>query len=129
MATPTTRRIQTIEIPLKGDPQPFHYNVVIKNESASPIHDVQVWFGAQFLAEQVWLQKPGSDRLVVPTARPIRRLDPIESTGFLSPELHENELITSHPHIYFTDDVGQHWQADEDGGLRKIEKRNDLEPK
>jgi hypothetical protein len=102
--------------PLGKEDRRERLNVMISNKSGAPVRDVQVVYGTEYLAEEVFVREPGRESRRIPTAPPLSVLAPLERAEFLSPELFTRER----PHVYFTDGENQRWHADDDGSLHPL---------
>lgn len=102
-----------------------HWVVTVSNFSTSPIHDVEVRFGAAYLAAEIYawpINAHPRDRAVSARDRmvaPVALLGPDRAARFMSQTFSPATLHNSKPSVAFTDDGGVRWRLDYFGKLEE----------
>jgi hypothetical protein len=86
-----------------------HWVVVITNNSDAPIHDVEVRFGAAYLAAEVWAVNAATLSVIERLMTPIHLLGAGRTAEFHSQRWSPATVHNNRPSVTFTDDGGLRW--------------------
>ncbi|MEU1941090.1 hypothetical protein ABZ554_01145 [Streptomyces sp. NPDC020125] len=102
---------------------PDHWVVTVRNDSDSPVHEVDVRFGTAYLAAEVYEIPPSAVDGPNPGQRvghPVHLLGPSRAVRFLSQHWSAVTVHNNRPHLLFTDDNGVRWTCDSYGKLEEV---------
>lgn len=101
-----------------------HWAVTVQNPSDAPVHQLEVRFGAAYIASDAWewpafelsnLRASVGDRL----AMPVYMLGPGRAARFASQKWPAATVHNNRPVLFFTDDAGLRWRLDSYGKLEE----------